>query len=1101
VWVLGTGGAGFGVAFAAQRNSATLPPSRPVPRERGAGSRILPERGFRGGASDTIFRHLDESNGLANPVVSAFAEDGDGFLWVGSQSGLQRWDGYRFWSYKTALGVDTSIPDNLVQALYTDPQGRLWIGTSSGGLARYDRARDSFIRYRLNPSDLNRVDIFSITADGVPGSGQSSGQSSGQGIWIGSDTGLDHLDTVAGTFTHVDLAPGQGPQPRARRVSAVLRSPDGTLWVGTDRGLERSVRLDLADLGKSVFVGVPLPVAKGGTGEVLSLFRDSAGRIWIGTPRGAFVIDRPEEVSSAAGTAEAVRGTGEGRELLPTQRYLSIAETSQGEIWLGTQDEGVLALTPATGKVRHIGHDPALPASIADDMVQGLYLGRSGIMWAGTRNGISYLDTTPMSVFTMVAGAGRGSVIRDSNVYSVLGRADGSVWLALSKQGVTILDASGRKAGEIRAAAGGKAADAAGGAVPVGGASVGKTGTVLPQGAVTGLTDAGDGSVYLCTQRGLFRARPAGGPAFGPIRLTQMLAGSEATRGVTRVLPDGDALWIGSSSGIWRLGPDGQVQRPPMQHPLTDQRVTVLYREAGGADNASLGGALWIGTQNGLNRLDLATGAVDALLPAPADPTALGGGYISSLLTDRKGRLWVGTFSGGIDVLEGRATDGTFRFHRILDGLLNENIDMLVEARDGKIWASTDGGLAVIDPETFGVEALGGAEGAVLPAYWNGSGAMTAGGELLFGGIGGVTVARPEMVKSWTYQPPVVVTNARVGDSEIPPSRFNSGVDAYPVWVPAGENNLTVGFTALDYTAPERNRYEYKLDGFDKEWISADATRRLARYTNLPPGEYLLELRGSNRDAVWAPTRKVRIRVLPAWFQTLWFRVFASLLVLVLLYGIILLVTAYLRRQQRELERQVARRTAELRQMTVELRESQQKLEHMAYTDSLTGLPNRRMFTEKFKSLIALKRRQEGYFSLMLMDFDDFKMINDTYGHDAGDAVLTEMSRRMTALVRESDCLARLGGDEFGLLLGESQDIEGTEMVCRKIIESFASPVLFEGLLLKTAPSIGIALYPFDGSTQDRLYKVADLALYRAKRSGGNGCCWSERVAAPAQVH
>jgi len=1072
----GIAGSGFGVVCAAQRNTAALPAGRPAPHQRAGDGRMSARPGFQGTTADIIFRHLDESNGLANPVVSAFAEDGDGFLWVGSQSGLQRWDGYRFWSYKTALGVDTSIPDNLVQALYTDTRGRLWIGTSSGGLARYDRAEDRFVRYRLNPNDLNRVDVFSITGDGA------------QGLWIGSDTGLDHLDIVTGAFTHQNLAPGDARQPPARRASAVLRSPDGTLWVGTDRGLERSVRLDSADPGKSAFERVALPVAKGGTSEVLSLFGDSGGRIWIGTPHGAFMIDRPGESSSAI-VAQAVTGTGPGSELLATQRYLSIAETSRGEIWLGTQDEGVLAVTPTTGEVRHIGHDPALPASIADDMVQGLYLGRSGIMWAGTRNGISYLDTTPMSVFTLLAGAGRSSLIRDSNIYSVLARADGSVWLALSRQGVAILDSSGHKTGEISTSAEGNAASR-------------ESRTALPQGAVTGLTDAGDGTVYLCTQQGLYRSGPA--RASGAIGLTQVLAGSEATDGVTRVLPDGAALWIGGKSGIWRLGPDGAVRHPPMQHPLTDQRVTVLHREGsetGNAEGRELSGALWIGTQNGLNRLDLATGAVDAMLPNPPDPTALGGGYISSLLTDRKGRLWVGTFSGGVDVLEGRGADGKFRFQRIIDGLPNQNIDMLLEARDGKIWASTDGGLAVIDAETFAVQVVGRAEGAVLPAYWNGSGAVTPQGELLFGGIGGVTVVRPEMVKPWTYQPPVVVTNARIGANEIPPSRFNSGLDSYPIWIPAGENNLTVGFTALDYTAPDRNRYEYKLDGFDKEWIPADAMRRLARYTNLPPGDYLLELRGSNRDGVWAPTRQVKIRVLPAWFQTLWFRIIAVLSGLVLLYGIILLVTAYLRRQQHELERQVVRRTAELRQMTVELRESQQKLEHMAYTDSLTGLPNRRMFTEKFKSLIALKRRQEGYFSLMLMDFDDFKIINDTYGHDAGDAVLTEMSRRMAALVRESDCLARLGGDEFGLLLGESQDLEGTEMVCRKVIESFTTPVLFEGLLLKTAPSIGIALYPFDGNTQDALYKVADVALYRAKRGGGNGCCWSERVSDPAQVH
>jgi diguanylate cyclase (GGDEF)-like protein len=571
----------------------------------------------------------------------------------------------------------------------------------------------------------------------------------------------------------------------------------------------------------------------------------------------------------------------------------------------------------------------------------------------------------------------------------------------------------------------------------------------------------------------------------GKPRVEQIQVGVEAAKNVTRLLPDQGKLWFGGVDGIWLFEGKGPARRPEMLRPLTDQRVTVLKK--------GTGNVLWIGTQNGLNRLDLTTHALEPILPDAADPAALGAGYISSLLTDRQGRLWVGTFSGGIDVLEGADRMGRSRFHRILNGLPNENIDQLLQTADGKIWASTDGGLAVIDPKTYEMRVLRHADGAVLSAYWNGSGALMAHGDLIFGGIGGVTVVRPGLVKPWDYQPPIGVTNAEIGEEEIPPSRFNSGLGEEPVWIPPDNNNLTLGFSALDYTAPERNLYAYKLDGFDKDWIPVDATRRLARYTNLPPGDYVLELRGSNRDGTWAPVRKVRIRVLPAWFQTWWFKIFAVAAGALLLWGLFLLGTAYLRRQQRELERQVALRTSELEQMTVELRQSQHKLEHMAYTDALTGLPNRRMFTEHFKRLLALKRRQDSSFSLLLMDFDAFKQINDTEGHDAGDFVLVEMAKRMSALVRESDCLARLGGDEFGLILGQSHDFEGTESVCRKVIESFAEPVVFEGTELRTAPSIGIAIYPFDGETQDALYKAADLALYQAKRGGGNRCCWSEQ--------
>ena len=1038
---------------------------------------------FQASSSDAIFQHLTVDNGLANTVATCFAEDGDGFLWVGSQSGLQRWDGYRFWTYKQVLGSMTSLPDNLVQALYTDSQGRLWVGTSSGGLAMYDRREDRFVRYRRSPNDLNRVNLFSITGDG------------GRGLWIGSDTGLDHLDTDSGVFTHVELALIDGQKPL--HANTIVRENDGTLWVGTEQGLERSIRLPSNDLRKAVFQTVTLPMPKGVANEVTILFRDRSARIWVGTPRGAYVIEQTHEThgtageparqgsaktteratEKVAGLAKVVSGRGPGSEMLVAERYLTIAQASDGEMWFGTQDDGILTVKAegsAPWEVHRIVHDNSLAGSLSDDAVQALYLGRPEMMWVGTRHGVSYLDTAPKGIFTMLGGAGRNSVIRDSNVYSVLGRRDGSVWLAMGRQGIDILDASGQKAAEIQT-----------GTDPL---------TTLPPGTLTALIEAGDGSILVTTQRGLYRATPVTRPGGkqGTPRVTQVQIGSEAGKNLKAVLPDAGKLWIGGDNGLWLFDGNGPAKRPELRGTLSDQRVTVMMR----GDE----GSIWIGTQNGLNLLNPAKRTVEAILPDPADPRALGGAYISSLLKDQKGRLWVGTFSGGIDVLDGRDSQGRARFHRIIDGLPNENIDQLLETAGGRIWASTDGGLAVINPETYEMQVLHQADGAMLPAYWNGSGAITARGELVFGGIGGVTVVRPDLVKSWHYQPSVVVTNARIGDVDLPPSRFNSGLEEYPVWIPPDQNNLTVGFTALDYTAPDRNRYEYKLDGFDKDWVVADATRRLARYTNLPPGNYVLELRGSNRDGAWAPTRLVRVRVLPAWFQTWWFKVLMVLLVLLLLYVLFLLTTAYLRRQQRVLERQVALRTAELEQMTVELKDSQQKLEHMAYTDALTGLPNRRMFTEHFKRLLALKRRQGASFSLLLMDFDAFKVINDTYGHDAGDFVLVEMAARLSALVRESDCLARLGGDEFGLILGQSHDFEGTESVCRKIVESFEAPTIFEGQELRTAPSIGIAIYPFDGETQDKLYKAADLAMYQAKRNGGNGCSWSEQLATEAEA-
>jgi len=790
--------------------------------------------------------------------------------------------------------------------------------------------------------------------------------------------------------------------------------------------------------------------------------------------------------------------------LLSSGHILAIAGDRDGGVWLGTQEQGVFIVTPSAGTsawpIRHMIHDPSQPTSLSDDWADALYLSRQGIMWIGSRHGVNYLDTTPRGIVTILGGDAPGESLRDSEVYSVLPRHDGSIWLGLSKHGIDILSESGRKIGELRS----------------GPSGTGEAAHSLPQGTVGGLSEAPDGGVYIVSQHGLYLAESttfpaaelhgtggantvsiAGSSAFHP-KLSRVPIGANAEAGLFQVLPDQDGqgrprLWLGNTNGLWTYDPAGSGPAVParLKTPLTDPRVRVMRRS---------GNFLWVGTLNGLNRVDTANGDVVTIPADPVDPKGLGAGMISSLLIDRKGRLWIGTFSGGVNLLEGFDAHGRPRFHRIIDPLPNANVDHLLEANDGKIWVTTDGGLAEIDPFNFDVRVLGRAEGAFIPTYWDGVGGRAPDGDLFFGGSGGLTIIRPTDVKPWAYAPPLVITSARIGSTDVPISRFNSGLDRYPVWVPSDQNNLTVEFASLDFTDPSRNRYAYKLEGFDRDWIAADPMRRMLRYTNLPPGRYTLLFRGSNRDGLWAPARKVRILVLPTWYQTAWFRILAFLAGLLLLFGLFLLATVYMRRQQRELERQVALRTAELEQKTVELKLSQQKLEHMAYTDSLTGLPNRRMFTEHFRRLLALKRRQQGSFALILMDFDDFKSINDTFGHDAGDAVLREMACRMSAIVRESDCLARLGGDEYGLILGQSPDVEATEMVCEKIVESFREPILFRGVELRTSPSLGVALYPYDGRTQDKLYKTADLALYDAKRNGGNGCCWSPGSSAKAQL-
>jgi diguanylate cyclase (GGDEF)-like protein len=355
---------------------------------------------------------------------------------------------------------------------------------------------------------------------------------------------------------------------------------------------------------------------------------------------------------------------------------------------------------------------------------------------------------------------------------------------------------------------------------------------------------------------------------------------------------------------------------------------------------------------------------------------------------------------------------------------------------------------------------------------------------LLFGAVGGLIVVQPEKLTSWSYHPPIVVTDVRIGGKRLPVRNFNSDEGVAPLTITPDANSIAVEFAALDYSAPGRNRYAYRLDGFDTDWIETEPSRRLASYTNLLPGDYALRLRGSNRDGVWTDSvLTVPVRVLPAWYQTIAFRILAGIIFTALIAAVVQGRTIYLRKARRELERVVIERTAELR-------ESQRQLQQIAYCDTLTALPNRRMFMEEFRELLVLAGLQSGRFALLLIDLDRLKQINDTLGHDVGDALLIEAAIRLQAAVRKSDCVARLGGDEYAILLTQNPAATDIEAVCKRIVDNFALEVVVNGVSVRTSPSIGVAVFPDHGTAQDPLYKSADLALYEAKRMGGNQWCW-----------
>lgn len=960
--------------------------------------------------------------GLANSALTALAQDRDGFIWIGSQSGLMRFDGYHFRTYQHDPRDAGSIPSNFVQSLYADARGFLWVGTVNAGLARYDPRRGQFFTYPVGGrTGIRAANVEAVIDDGAGG------------LWVGTDGGVDHLDVATGEVTHLER--GRSDSLSHDYVLALHREAGGSLLVGDRGGLmrvhpetQKYEHLPIADAaGSIVATGVGVFAA------------DARERLWIGTTdHGVALLDEH-------GAVYLPRLVGAAALVLADQSVRGIVAAADGQLIVATYGAGLFVLDPATLVVRQVSHSDGDQSSLMDDDTYGLLRDRSGLLWIATEQGLGVTDPSQTAFETAVADRTRSNRLTEGNGLAILADSSERLWVGHHASGIDVFGPDGVRLSTLQPRHGG------GGAVA--------------DRSVYALAESPDGTVWMGTRHGLFGVHGAGWHIFAV-----PFPGDTDGPNIQRLLADGPDLWVGTRSGLFRYETRTRRWRSyATQSPggLSDPFVIAIARRADGR--------LWVGTRKGLNLFDPTSGKTEPFTTA----AGLAAAFIVDLWSEPDGRLWVATIDDGVYVLTPQAGQFLTRHLTEQDGLPSVNIDALQPDLAGGVWVSTANGLAMIDTQSLRAGSYQRADGVRFGDYWAHASALTREGDLIFGGVGGLTVVHPRLIAERRFEPQLLISGIAVGGHALTSIPSGQGAVA-PIIVSPNANSFQVQFAVSDYTAPQRLRYAYRLQGYDSDWTVVDATKRIAAYTNLGPGDYLLLVRGTDRAGVYAPgSLRIAVRVRPAWYQTWLFRLLTAALGVCLIALLVHARTAYLRRVKQRLERVVARRTEELRR-------SKQQIEMIAYLDAMTGLPNRRLFADRFAHFRASADRNGSGFSLLLLDLDKFKGINDSLGHAAGDAVLVSAAQRLKAEMREVDVVARLGGDEFAILLDGTIATEAIAGVCQRLLQSFNEPVVFEGHALRVGISVGGAVYPRDGSAQSELYKVADIALYEAKKAGRN---------------
>ncbi|HEY2740390.1 MAG TPA: diguanylate cyclase, partial [Thermoanaerobaculia bacterium] len=646
---------------------------------------------------------------------------------------------------------------------------------------------------------------------------------------------------------------------------------------------------------------------------------------------------------------------------------------------------------------------------------------------------------------------------------------DGTLWIGTNGNGIDLFDRTGRRTGGFRPDP--------------------RDPGALMDGSVTCLAEAADGTVWVATLNGTLQRRRPGAQRFERITVADGLPG-----GPIRALTFGadGTLWAGSSEGLARIDPQtlriaSFHHRPDNPASLSGDTVEAI---AFGAD-----GTLWVGTDSGLNAFDPRHGTAVRITHEPGRHDSLPNNWVPDLMIANDGRLWVAT-QGGACILT--AWNGrTARCEPVADklGRAPEPVESLIQDAQGQVWL---GPHLRVDPATWRWQELGPADGCDFRSFFIASRFRTAAGEILFGSPEGLLRVHPERIRPWADEPPVVVTALNVYSTD--GADRPGAARRTRLSLAARERGFRLDFAALDFTAPQQNAYRYRLVGYDSDWIATDAAHRSLTYTNLPPGAYTLRIQGSNRAGRWS-RREIRLplTVLPAFYQTAWFRTLLVLAILAIAYGGYRLRVRRLEARGRELEHLVGERTRELEVAYA-------RIEAASLTDPLTQLQNRRALEQSIGGVggdteIAVRRHEDGKAAagdadlvFLLLDLDHFKSVNDTYGHAAGDAVLIQTAALLRSVVRSGDHVVRWGGEEF-LVVARFTDRAHAAELAEKIRAVIAEHEfrLPDGKAIRRTGSIGFAAFPFSPArpravTWEEVVDAADHGLYTAKRNGRNNC-------------
>jgi PAS domain S-box-containing protein len=788
--------------------------------------------------------HYDE--GLPQSAVQTIAQTPDGYLWLGLEEGLVRFDGMQFTVFDKRNTPEIRH-NNIFALLAASSDSSLWIGTNGGGLIRLKDGK--FTVYTTTEGLSNDV-VRAIYED-------RKGN-----LWIGTNDGLSCLKD--GNFTLYATKDGLSH----KLVLSIYEDSKNNLWIGTGGG-------GLNRLSDGNFITF---TTKAGLANdvVMAIHEDKQGNLWIGTNGGLHCLQDGKFT---------VYTTKDG---LANDFVRSIYEDSAGSLWIGTYGGGLNRFRD--GEFSTFSTNEGL----SNDFIRAVCEDREGSLWIGTYGGgLNRLRDGKFTNYSTSEG------LSNNMVWSIYEDKAGNLWFGTDR-GLNRF-----KDGKI---------------------TIYSTRDGVPPHVIAALFEDRAGNLWIGTEGGgLLRKRNE--------TFTLYTTQNGLSNNFVRFVHEdrNGNLWIGTDRGLNRFK-DGKFKIYTTKEGLSNDELTYIFEDKAGS--------IWIGTRTGgLNRFQ------DGKFTIYTTQDGLSSNLVRCIYENEQGALWIGTNGGGLN----RFKDGKFIHYTTREGLFDDLVFRILEDGQGNFWMSCNKGIFRASKQELEDFAQGKIKSISSVAYGKADGMMTnecngglgqpAGwktrdGKLWFPTIKGVVTIDPDHIRINTFPPPVIIEQVLVEDQPI-------AADGKAKLAP-GSKHFEFYYTGLSLLAPQKVKFKYKLEGFDKEWVDAE-TRRIAYYTNIPPGDYDFRVKACNNDGLWNEAgASFAFYLKPYFYRTNLFYLACLLALVSAGMGAYRLRVRQIRaREQRlallnqELERRVAGRTAELQESEGRFRQLAENIHEVLWMESL----------------------------------------------------------------------------------------------------------------------------------------------------------------------